>query len=184
MSSSYICSIDRTLSSASIPSQSGPERDGNEGVLHIPLNCRVSQAWLSECLVSIRTLFGWGLTHQTDMQSVYSTAPVDWAPFLKVQLLYPYSGTDTATIRKKSRFNSSEITYPQDLFFHMHTPVFTDKKVLRYIRYVQILESTLRTCQRRWTIGADSGRGPVDSVLDDNGWLRAEINSFGLVCFL
>ena len=36
MSNSSICPIDRTLSGATTPGQSGPGSDGNEGVLHIP----------------------------------------------------------------------------------------------------------------------------------------------------
>ena len=35
MSNSSIWLLDRALSSATIPGQSGPWRDGNEGVLHI-----------------------------------------------------------------------------------------------------------------------------------------------------
>ena len=36
MSNSSIWPIDRTLSGATTPGQSGPESDGNEGVLRIP----------------------------------------------------------------------------------------------------------------------------------------------------
>ena len=46
MSNSYILSIDRTLSDATTPSQSGPGSDGNEGVIHIPQSFSITGAQL------------------------------------------------------------------------------------------------------------------------------------------
>ena len=64
MLNSSIWPIDRTLSSATTPSQSGPESNGKEGVLHIPQNSSITGASLSDCLVSYpeQSLMGWGLT--------------------------------------------------------------------------------------------------------------------------
>ena len=69
---SSIWSIDRTLSGATTPDQSGPRNDGNKEVLCIPQSSNISGTSLSDCLVSYPR-------HSAGMQSVYSTAPADWA---------------------------------------------------------------------------------------------------------
>ena len=73
-----------------LKSQSGPESDGNEEVLHIPQNSSITRASPSDCLVSNpgpldRTLSDattLGLSEPgniAEMQSVYSAAPANWA---------------------------------------------------------------------------------------------------------
>ena len=52
MSNSSIWPIDRTLSGATNPDQSGPGSDGNKGVIHIPQNSIITEASPSDCLVS------------------------------------------------------------------------------------------------------------------------------------
>ena len=52
MQFSSIWPIDRTLSGAIIPGQSGPGSNGNEGVLHIIQSSSLSGASPSDCLVS------------------------------------------------------------------------------------------------------------------------------------
>ena len=47
MSNSSIWSIERTLSGATTPGQSGPESNGNEGVQYILKNSRITGASLS-----------------------------------------------------------------------------------------------------------------------------------------
>ena len=49
---SSILLIDRTLSGATTPDQSGPGRDGNEGVLRIPQSSSITGTSPSDCLVS------------------------------------------------------------------------------------------------------------------------------------
>ena len=44
--------IDRILLGATTPWQSGPESEGNEGVLLIPQSSRITGTSLSDCLVS------------------------------------------------------------------------------------------------------------------------------------
>ena len=57
ISNSSIRPINRTLSSAITPGQSGLGSDSNEGVLHIPQSSRITGTSPSDCLVSyIRTL--------------------------------------------------------------------------------------------------------------------------------
>ena len=51
MSNNSIWPIDRTLSGATDPGQSGPGIDGNEGVLCIPQSSSITESLLSECLV-------------------------------------------------------------------------------------------------------------------------------------
>ena len=78
MSNIYICSIVRTLSSATTPGQSGPGNNGNEGVLLIPQSS-MTGASLSDCIMSYPAhLFG-GFYPSAEMQSVYSTTLPNWA---------------------------------------------------------------------------------------------------------
>ena len=65
MSNSSIWPMDRTLSGASTPVQSGPGSDVNEGTLRIPQS-------------SIRLLSVGGGLPTLEMQSLYSTAPGGW----------------------------------------------------------------------------------------------------------
>ena len=53
--------IDRTISGATTPGQSGPESDGNEGTLHIPQSYSITGTSPSDCLVSYSGhSLGWG----------------------------------------------------------------------------------------------------------------------------
>ena len=79
MSNSSIWPIDRTLSGAIIPGQSRPESDGNKGVLHIPQSCNINEASSSDCLVSYPGHLLGESYPSAEMQSVYSTAPANWA---------------------------------------------------------------------------------------------------------
>ena len=74
---SSIWLIDRTLSGATSPSLSGPESDGNEGVL-----CILGILTL-DCLVSYlgHLLREGGAYLSAEKQLVYSTAPANWANF-------------------------------------------------------------------------------------------------------
>ena len=48
---SSIQPIDRALSGATTPGQSGPGSDGNEGVLHMPQSSSIAGTSPSDCLV-------------------------------------------------------------------------------------------------------------------------------------
>ena len=77
---SSISPIDRALSGATTPSQSGPGSDGNEGELRIPQSSSIAEISLSDCLVSYMQDNLWrGSYPSAEKQSVYSTAPADWA---------------------------------------------------------------------------------------------------------
>ena len=52
MSKSSILPIDRTLSGAMTPGQSGPRSNGNEWVFHVPQSTNITEASPSDCLVS------------------------------------------------------------------------------------------------------------------------------------
>ena len=73
---SSIRPIDRTLSSATTPGQSGLKSDGNEGVLHILQGSNITEASPSYCFVSYPGNSFW---ESAEMPSVYSTSPADWA---------------------------------------------------------------------------------------------------------
>ena len=73
------------VSGATTPSQSGPGSDGNEGVLHIPQSSNITGISPSDCLVSYQdTRWGGGSYPSAEKQSVYSTAPADWASVIRI----------------------------------------------------------------------------------------------------
>ena len=68
------------LSGATMPSQSGPGSNGNEGVLHIPQNPSITGTSPSDCIVSYSGhSLGWGSCPSAAVQLVYSTAAANWA---------------------------------------------------------------------------------------------------------
>ena len=69
------------LSGAPIPGQSGPGSNGNEGVLRIPQSSNITGTSPPNCLVSYLGHSLVGSYSSTEVQSVYSTAPGDWARF-------------------------------------------------------------------------------------------------------
>ena len=77
---SMLLTIDRALSGATTPGQSGPGSDGNEGVLRIPQSSSTAGTSPSNCLVSYPGHSLGGRSYPSaEVQSVYSTAPADWA---------------------------------------------------------------------------------------------------------
>ena len=77
MSNNSIWPIDKTLSGATTPGQSGP--GSNEWVLCIPQSSSITEASPSVCLVSYpRHLLGQSYL-SAEMQLVYSAATADWA---------------------------------------------------------------------------------------------------------
>ena len=84
---SYIWSIDRTLSGVTTLGQSEPGSDGNEGMLHIPQNSSITETSPWDCLASYPGHSLEGSYPSAEVQSVYSTAPANWA---KSQLEWLY----------------------------------------------------------------------------------------------
>ena len=78
MQYSSIWLIDRTLSGATTLDQSGPGRDGNEEVLHIPQSSSITGALPSKFLVSYPGHLLGETYLSAEMQSVYSTALSNW----------------------------------------------------------------------------------------------------------
>ena len=75
----FYLSIDRTLSGAITPGQSRTDSNGNQGLLHIPQSSSIIGTSPSDCLVSYpRHSLGESYP-SAEKQSVYSTAPADWA---------------------------------------------------------------------------------------------------------
>ena len=75
ISNNAIYPFDKTLSGATTQSQSGHGNDGNEGILHIPQSSSIGlfnvyQDTCCECPYPAE-----------EMQSMYSTAPANWAEF-------------------------------------------------------------------------------------------------------
>ena len=72
---SSIWLLDRSLSGATTPSQSGPGSDGNKGVLRIPQSSSITGTSLSDCLVSYLEHLLSVVYPSAEVQSVYFTAP-------------------------------------------------------------------------------------------------------------
>ena len=76
---SSIWPIDGILSGATTRSQSEPGSDGNEGVLHISQSSSITGTSPSDFLMSYPGQSLGGGYPSVEMQSVYSTAPANWA---------------------------------------------------------------------------------------------------------
>ena len=74
--------IDRTLSGANSPVQSGPGSDSNEGLLRIPQSSSITVTSLSDCSVSYPGLLLGRFYPSAEMQSVYSTTPSKFCAYL------------------------------------------------------------------------------------------------------
>ena len=81
MSNSSIWSIDKTLSDATMPDQSGPGSNGNEEVFCIPQSLNITGASPSDCLVSSAGHSLGEFYPSAEMQLVYSASAADWATF-------------------------------------------------------------------------------------------------------
>ena len=95
MQFSSIWLIDRTLSGATTQGQSGPGRDGNKSVLHIPQISSITEASPSDCLVSYPGHSLGESYPSSKMYSVFSTAPANWAIIIavNVSLGTPYASS-------------------------------------------------------------------------------------------
>ena len=78
------------LSGATTLGQSGPGSDGKKGVLRIPQSSSITGTSPSDCLASYlgHSLLRGGSYPSVEMQSVYSTAPADWAIMVTVNCWY------------------------------------------------------------------------------------------------
>ena len=111
MSNSSILSIGRTLFSATTLGQSGSGSNGNEGVLHIPQSSRITEAATTDCLISYPGhLLEEGSYASAEMQSVYSTAPANWADYtlswtlsveIRMHQLHPKQNDETPPAKNK-----------------------------------------------------------------------------------
>ena len=70
------------LSGATIPGQSGPGSDGNEGILCIPESSSITRISPSGCLVPYSGLLLEGSNPFAEEQSIYSAGPANWAILL------------------------------------------------------------------------------------------------------
>ena len=85
MQFSSILPINRTLSGATTPGQSGPRSDDSEGVLRILQSSSITRTSPSDCLVSYPGYsLGGGSYPSAEVQSMYSTVPADWAMILNL----------------------------------------------------------------------------------------------------
>ena len=88
--------MDRTLSGVTTLGQSRPRSNGNEGIFHIPQSFSITGASPSDCL---KLYPG----HLLEMQSIYSSAPVNWASYhyvkiISIRLVSFFNGISTKAI--------------------------------------------------------------------------------------
>ena len=76
---SSISAIDKILSGATTPGQSGPVNKGNKGVICIPQSSSITETSPSECLVSYSRFSLREYYPSAEMESEYSEALADWA---------------------------------------------------------------------------------------------------------
>ena len=82
MQFSSIWPIDRTLSGATTPGQSGSGSVGIEGVLHIPQSSSITGTSPTDCLVLyLGHSWGGGSYFSAEKKPVYCIAPDDWEIF-------------------------------------------------------------------------------------------------------
>ena len=92
MSNCSIWPIDRTLSDTTSPGQSGPGSDGNK---HSPTLHHYWNLTMRLFGVIYRTIVVLGSYPSAEMQSVYSTAPADWATRRSLGESYPSAETQS-----------------------------------------------------------------------------------------
>ena len=105
--------IDRTLSGATTPDQSGPGSDGNEGVLRIPQSSTISGTSPSDCLVSSEDTCWWGVG-LAEKQSVYSTAPADRINSRETAIYFhqnPYTSDSKKDVRISIRYREKNFRF-------------------------------------------------------------------------
>ena len=78
MSKSYILPIDRTLSGATTPGQSGPGSGSNEGVLFVPQSSSITEASPSDGSVSYKNTRWGSLTLCRDAVGVFCSSSQLW----------------------------------------------------------------------------------------------------------
>ena len=79
-----------SLSDATMLDQRGPGSNGNEEVLHIPKSPNIAGTSPSDCLVSYPGHSLGESYPSAEEQSVYSTAPADWAIVFRESYSYSY----------------------------------------------------------------------------------------------
>ena len=81
----------RIISGTTTPGHSGPESDGNGEVLRFPQSSCTAGTSPSDCLVSYAGHSLWGFYPCAEVQSMYCTAPADWARHFLCRLAHQCS---------------------------------------------------------------------------------------------
>ena len=134
MSNIAIWPIDRTLSGATTPGQSGLGSDGNEEVLHIPQSSSFTGASLSHCLISYP---GYSLGDSypfAEMQSMYSTVPTSHR-LVNMIICFQLSYTINIQLQKKKPTGFCIIWFNQVLCCQKYTFIHTWKAIKTLISH-------------------------------------------------
>ena len=111
---SSIWPINRTLSSATTPGQSGLGSDGNEGVVRISQSSNITGTSPSDCFVSYAghsLVVGGGSYPFAELQSVYFTALTDWPNFDTVLTEFEIQSRFYIHFLKKCSWERYEASY-------------------------------------------------------------------------
>ena len=117
---SSIWPIDRIQSGATTLGQSRPGSDGNEVVLCIPQSSSITGTSSSDYLVSYPGHLLEGSSPSVKVQSVYSTAPVDWA--IHCGVLPPLQGSSLHILQPQQ---NGQFTYITLLLKHFYFKLFS-----------------------------------------------------------
>ena len=110
-----------TLSGATTQYHNATGNDGNKGVLSIPKSSSITEASLSDCLVSYQ---GHSLGESylfAETQSVYSTALANWSPIIEC----PIQDTHSRSLTPQQRCSRC-ILLPQPTGFRLLSVIYQD----------------------------------------------------------
>ena len=123
MQFSSIQPIDGVLPGTTTPGQSGPGRDGNEGVLCIPQSSSITRTSSWDCLVSYPGhSLEVGSHPSAEVHSVYSTAPADRASFAQ-SVIYSGPNVSLQQITIKIKTTVRKITDTSNLISKIQTDI-------------------------------------------------------------
>ena len=135
MQFSSIRPIDRTLSGATIPGQSGPGSNGDEGVLHIAQSISITWTSLLDRLVSYIGHGGGGAYSSAVLQSVHSTADwtiLNWEEYFHLKPMsmwfcwYCRKGPDFADTLLQNSLHKSKIS----LYIYIYIYIYNDTSMV------------------------------------------------------
>ena len=157
--------IDRTLSGATIPGQSGHGSDGSEGVLWIPQSSSITGTSRSDCLVSYPGHSLWGTVPlcKCAVGILYSTSRLG-----NIKSMQRIKSINTKKCRQKISLLLNQICINEEIvpkYKHIHTRIYI---YIYHHHHVALVARISLTLSRHSSLsliapGRSSGQHPVSS---------------------